>query len=171
MARPTSGPAPTAGETPTTRVPVLVAGLAVAAVAMLAVQVLYMVLSGAPPAWLPFAALLIVISVPTAGAALGWLGSRITRDASERRAALVFGALGLVGGALWGSFLGGGLAGQLTSAGASGSLVLGSALVVGVTAAIGAVMGRLAAREAADRPVLVVVLGAVVVAVAALGLL
>jgi phosphatidylglycerophosphate synthase len=171
VARSTREPAPAADVSP--RVPVSVAGLVVAAVAMLGVQVLYMVLSGAPPAWLPFAALLILISVPTAGAAVAWLGSRITRDASEGRAALVFAGLGLVAGALWGSLLAGGLANQLADAGASGggSLIAGAAVVVGITAAIGAGLGRLTAREAAGRPVVVVVLAVVVVAVALLGLL
>jgi hypothetical protein len=154
-------------------VPVFVAGLVVAAAAMLGIQVLYMVVSGAPPAWLPFAALLVLISVPTAGAAVAWLGTRVTRDASEGRAAIVFAGLGLVAGALWGSLLAGGLANQLSDVGASGGggLIAGAAAVVGITAAIGAGLGRLTAREAAGRPVLVVVLAAVVVAVALLGLL
>ncbi|ARU50600.1 phosphatidylglycerophosphate synthase [Cellulosimicrobium cellulans] len=169
MARSTREPAPAADLPP--RVPVFLAGLVVAAAAMLGVQVLYMVVSGSPPAWLAFAALLILLSVPTAGAAVAWLGTRITRDASERRAALVFAALGLVAGALWGSLLAGGLAAQLADAGASGggALVAGAAVVVGVTAAVGAGLGRLAAREASDRPLLVVVLGVVVVLVALLG--
>ncbi len=153
--------------------PVFVAGLAVAAAAMLGVQVLYMVVSGAPPAWLPFAALLVLISVPTAGAAVAWLGSRVTRDATEGRAALVFAALGLVAGALWGSLLAGGLANQLADVGASGggALIAGAAVVAGITAAVGAGLGRLTAREAAGRPVLVVVLAVVVLAVALLALL
>ncbi len=169
MARSTREPAPAADLPP--RVPVFLAGLVVAAAAMLGVQVLYMVVSGAPPAWLAFVALLILLSVPTAGAAVAWLGTRITRDASERRAALVFAALGLVAGALWGSMLAGGLARQLADAGATGggAMVAGAAAVVGVTAAIGAGLGRLTAREASDRPLLVVVLGVVVVLVALLG--
>ncbi|WP_454043067.1 hypothetical protein [Cellulosimicrobium sp. Marseille-Q8652] len=153
--------------------PVFVAGLAVAAAAMLAVQVLYMVLSGAPPAYLPFAALLVLLSVPTAGAAVAWLGTRVTKGASDGRAALVFAGLGLVAGALWGSLLAGGLANQLADAGASsgGALVAGAALVVGITAAVGAGLGRLTAREASGRPLLVVVLGVAVVLVALLGFL
>lgn len=153
--------------------PVFAAGLVVAAAAMLGVQVLYMVLSGAPPAWLAFAALLILLSVPTAGAAVAWLGSRVTKDATDGRAALVFAALGLVAGALWGSLLAGGLANQLSGAGASGggALIAGAAVVVGITAAVGAGLGRLTAREASDRPLLVVVLGVVVVLVALLGVL
>lgn len=171
MARTSREPAPAAGFPP--RVPVFVAGLAVAAAAMLGVQVLYMVLSGAPPAWLPFAALLVLVSVPTAGAAVAWLGTRITRTAPEGRAALVFAGLGLVAGALWGSLLAGGLAAQLRDAGATGDagLIAGAAAVAGVTAAVGAGLGRLAAREAAGRPVVVVVLAVVVVAVALVGLL
>ncbi len=172
MARSTREPAPAADLPP--RVPVFLAGLVVAAAAMLGVQVLYMVVSGAPPAWLSFAALLILLSVPTAGAAVAWLGTRITRDATERRAALVFAALGLVAGALWGSLLAGGIARQLADAdagaGGGGALVAGAAAVVGVTAAVGAGLGRLVAPEASDRPLLVVVLGVVVVLVAILGL-
>ncbi|TWG83055.1 hypothetical protein L603_002700000470 [Cellulosimicrobium cellulans J34] len=184
MARSTREPAPAADLPP--RVPVFLAGLVVAAAAMLGVQVLYMVVSGAPPAWLAFAALLVLVSVPTAGAAVAWLGTRVTRDASDRRAALVFAGLGLVAGALWGSLLAGGLARQLADAGASGGGALvagaagyarpgelaaaGAAAVVGVTAAVGAGLGRLAAREASDRPLLVVVLGVAVVLVALLGL-
>ncbi|MGO1935920.1 MAG: hypothetical protein ACTH5E_18665, partial [Cellulosimicrobium funkei] len=112
------------------------------------------------------------LSVPTAGAAVAWLGTRITRDATERRAALVFAALGLVAGALWGSLLAGGIARQLADAGVGGggALVAGAAAVVGVTAAVGAGLGRLVAPEASDRPLLVVVLGVVVVLVAILGL-
>lgn len=168
MARSTRDPAPAADLPP--RVPVFLAGLVVAAAAMLGVQVLYMVVSGAPPAWLAFAALLILLSVPTAGAAVAWLGTRITRGATERRAALVFAALGLVAGALWGSLLAGGIARQLAGAGGGGALVAGAAAVVGVTAAVGAGLGRLVAPEASDRPLLVVVLGVVVVLVAILGL-
>jgi hypothetical protein len=161
-----------AAETSPPRVLVFVAGLVVAAAAMLGVQVLYMVLSGAPPAWLPFAALLVVVSVPTAGAAVAWVGTRVTRGASEGRAALVFAVLGLVAGALWGSLLAGGLAAQLRDAGATGEagLIVGAAAVTGVTAAVGAGLGRVAAPEAAGRPVLVGVLAAVVVLVALLGL-
>lgn len=153
--------------------PVFVAGLAVAAAAMLGVQVLYMVLSGAPPAYLPFAALLVLLSVPTAGAAVAWLGTRVTKGATDGRAALVFAGLGLVAGALWGSLLAGGLANQLADAGASGggALIAGAALVVGITAAVGAGLGRLTAREAAGRPVLVVGLVVAVVLVALLGFL
>lgn len=172
MARTSRDTAPAAEHSPP-RVPVFVAGLVVAAAAMLGVQVLYMVLSGAPPAWLPFAALLLLVSVPTAGAAVAWLGARVTRGATEGRAALVFAVLGLVAGALWGSLLAGGLAAQLRDAGAAGEggLVLGAAVVVGITGAVGAAVGRASAPEAAGRPVVVVVLGAVVLAVALLGLL
>lgn len=172
MARTSREPAPVAGDIPP-RVPVFVAGLVVAAAAMLGIQVLYMVVSGSPPSWLPFAALLVVISVPTAGAAVAWLGSRLTRDATEGRAALVFAGLGLVAGALWGSLLAGGLAAQLSDvgAGAGGGLIAGAAVVAGITAAVGAGLGRLTAREASGRPVLVVVLAVVVVAVALLGFL
>ncbi|OLT55316.1 hypothetical protein [Cellulosimicrobium sp. CUA-896] len=136
MARTSREPAPAAEDLPP-RVPVVVAGLVVAAAAMLGVQVLYMVLSGAPPAWLPFVALLLVVSVPTAGTAVAWLGARVSRGASEGRAALVFAALGLVAGALWGSLLAGGLAAQLEDAGATGGagLVLGAAVVTGITGA------------------------------------
>ncbi|WP_251150434.1 hypothetical protein [Cellulosimicrobium sp. Marseille-Q4280] len=153
--------------------PVFAAGLAVAAAAMLGVQVLYMVLSGAPPAYLPFAALLVLLSVPTAGAAVAWLGTRVTKGATDGRAALVFAGLGLVAGALWGSLLAGGLANQLADAGArgGGALIAGAALVVGITAAVGAGLGRLTAREAAGRPVLVVGLVVAVVLVALLGFL
>ena len=172
MARSSHDTAP-AAETSPSRVLVVVAGLVVAAAAMLGVQVLYMVVSGSPPAWLPFAALLILISVPTAGAAVAWLGTRLTRGASEGRAALVFAGLGLVGGALWGSLLAGGLADRLADAGATSGtgLVVGAAVVAGVTAAVGAGLGRLTAREAAGRPVAVVVLGLVVVAAALLAFL
>ncbi|MBD5786487.1 hypothetical protein IF650_09860 [Cellulosimicrobium terreum] len=170
MARSSREQAPAADDVQP-RVPVFAAGLAVAAATMLGVQVLYMVVSGAPPAWLPFAALLIVISVPTAGSAVAWLASRVTKDATEGRAALVFAGIALVAGALWGSLLAGGLAAQLESAGATGSLVVGAAIVVGLTAAVGAGIGRLTAREASDRPLLVVVLGTAVVLVAILGLL
>ncbi|MCB7137092.1 hypothetical protein [Cellulosimicrobium marinum] len=172
MARSSHEPAPAADTVPP-RVPVFVAGLAVAAAAMLGVQVLYMVVSGAPPSWLAFAALLIVLSVPTAGSAVAWLGTRITKDATPGRAALVFAVLGLVAGALWGSLLAGGLAAQLADAGATGgaALVAGAAGVVGVTAGIGAGLGRLTADEASDRPLLVVILGVVPVLVALWGFL
>src|SRR5690606_14412346 len=134
VARSTREPAPAADLPP--RVPVFLAGLVVAAAAMLGVQVLYMVVSGAPPAWLAFAALLVLISVPTAGAAVAWLGTRVTRDASDRRAALVFAGLGLVAGALWGSLLAGGLARQRADAGATGGggPVAGQAAAGGATA-------------------------------------
>ncbi len=138
---------------------------------MLGVQVLYMVVSGAPPAWLSFAALLILLSVPTAGAAVAWLGTRITRDATERRAALVFAGLGLVAGALWGRCSRADRpAARRRRRRRRGALVAGAAAVVGVTAAVGAGLGRLVATEASDRPLLVVVLGVVVVLVAILGL-
>ncbi len=169
MARSTREPAPAADLPP--RVPVFLAGLVVAAAAMLGVQVLYMVVSGAPPAWLSFAALLILLSVPTAGAAVAWLGTRITRDATERRAALVFAALGLVAGALWGSLLAGGIAGSSPTRAWAAEARSWRARPRRRGHRRGrAGLGGLVAPEASDRPLLVVVLGVVVVLVAILGL-
>ncbi len=145
------------------------AGLVIAAVAMLALQVLVMILAGAPPAFLTFAALLIVISVPTAGAAVAWAGARLSAGWTEERAALLFAALGLVVGVVWGSLVAGGIASRLTD-GSSG-LTLAVATVAGVSAAVGAGLGRITAREASGRPVLVVTLAVLVVLVAAAGLL
>ena len=155
--------------------PVFAAGLALAAFTLLVLQVPYGLLVGRSVAnavaWVTVSAVVILLVTLTAGAVLAWLGHRISREWDDRRATALFFGLGLVGVGLW-SFL---VLGSLLSAAtgdpgtATSGIALASVLYLAVAGGVSAAVGRWFAPEAADRPLLVVVLGVSVALCAVLG--
>lgn len=155
--------------------PVFVAGLVLAAFTLLALQVPYGLLVGRSlpnaVAWITVAAVVILLVMLTAGAVVAWLGHRISREWDDRKATTLFFVLGFVGVGIW-SFM---VLGSLLSAAtgnpgtATSGVALASVLYLAVAGGLSGAVGRYFARDAADRPLLVVVLGVAVALCAVLG--
>lgn len=155
--------------------PVFAAGLALAAFTLLVLQVPYGLLVGRgvanAVAWVTVSAVVILLVTLTAGAVVAWLGHRISRGWDDRRSTTLFFALGFVGVGIW-SFM---VLGSLLSAAtgdpgtATSGIALASVLYLAVAGGLSAAVGRYFARDAADRPLLVVVLGVSVALCAVLG--
>ena len=143
--------------------PVFAAGLVLAAFTLLALQVPYGLLVGRSlpnaVAWITVAAVVIL------------LGHRISREWDDRKATTLFFVLGFVGAGIW-SFM---VLGSLLSAAtgnpgtATSGVALASVLYLAVAGGLSGAVGRYFARDAADRPLLVVVLGVAVALCAVLG--
>lgn len=161
---------PDVGEVSTGRV--LVAGLSLAAGAML-VQETLMVLALRAPELLIVVAPLTVLFVLTAGLVIALAVGRLTRNLSLRAASLTFFGAGFLAGALWGLPVF--LVAVTTMAEAAGADPARGAAVVGAiylaaVAGVGALVGRYFGPWAATRPVLVRTVIACVVVVAVTGL-
>jgi hypothetical protein len=150
---------------------VLVAGLALAAGAMLVAE-MFIVLVLRMPEFLLIAAPLTVAFVITAGIPVALAVNRLTPGMGIRRASLTFGAAGLVAGTLWGYPV---FTIALNTAGESAGIEPGTgaaivgAVYVGSLAALGGICGRYFGPWAATRPSLVRTAVGAVLAVAVLG--
>jgi len=152
---------------------VLIAGLGIAAGAMLVAE-MFIVLVLRMPEFLLIAAPLTVAFMLTAGLLIALAMNRITRGYGHRTASLLFGAAGLVAGVLWGYPV---FTLALNAASESSGVQPGSAAVwvgavyVGSLAALGGIAGRYFGPWAATRPGLVRIVVVTVLGVALIGVL
>ncbi|MBD7999296.1 hypothetical protein [Oerskovia gallyi] len=155
--------------------PVFAAGLALAAFTLLVLQVPYgLLVGGSAPnavAWVTVSAVVILLVTLTAGAVLAWLGHRISREWDDRKATTLFFVLGFLGVGIWSFMVLGSLLGAATGdpTTATSGIALASVLYLAVAGGLSAAVGRYFARDAADRPLLVVILGVSVALCAVLG--
>lgn len=161
---------PDVGEVSTGRA--LVAGLSVAAAAML-VQETFMALALRAPELLVVVAPLTVLFVMTAGLVIALGVGRLTRNLSLGAASLTFFGAGFLAGVLWGLpvFMVA-ISATADATGtdpARGAAIIG-AIYLALVAAVGALVGRYVGPWAATRPVLVRVVVACVLATAVIGL-
>jgi len=156
-------------------VPVFAAGLTLAAFTLLVLQVPYGLLVGSSAAnavaWVTVSAVVILLVTLTAGAVVAWLGHRISSEWDDRKATTLFFALGFVGVGIWSFMVLGSLLSTATGdpTTATSGIALASVLYLAVAGGLSAAVGRYFARDAADRPLLVVVLGVSVALCAVLG--
>jgi len=164
---------PGVDEVPVSGGRVLIAGLGIAAGAMLVAE-MFIVLVLRMPEFLLIAAPLTVSFMLTAGLLIALAMNRITRGLSHRTASLLFGAAGLVAGVLWGYPV---FTLALNAASESSGVQPGSAAVwvgafyVGSLAALGGITGRYLGPWAATRPGLVRTAVVTVLGVALVGVL
>ncbi|MEK8227903.1 hypothetical protein NKG05_20095 [Oerskovia sp. M15] len=80
--------------------------------------------------WISVTALVILVVMLTAGAVLAWLGYRISREWEDRKATVLFFALGFVGAGVWSFLVIGALLSAVTGdpATATSGVALASAL-------------------------------------------
>lgn len=162
---------PDVEDVPVTRARVLVAGLVFAAGAMLVAE-MFMVLVLRLPELLLIGAPLTVVFVLTAGLLAAWATDRFTKGMDLRKVSLIFFAVGLVVGGLWGYpvfVMAINTAAQTSDLELATAGAIPGALYFGSTAGLGALVGRYFGPWAATRPQLVRTTALCVLVVAVIG--
>lgn len=170
---PVGGPSalPDVDQVPVTAGRVLIAGLAIAAAAMLVAE-MFLVLVLRLPELLLMAAPLTVAFVLTAGLLVAVAVDRFTRGIDLRIASLIFGAAGFVAGALWGYpvfTLALNTAGESVGVDPGSAAAVVGALYTGSLAALGGIVGRYVGPWAGTRPSLIRSAAGAVLLVALIG--